>query len=166
MSVIEVIGVVAGVIAYAVFAVQSAVLAVVDARTHRLPDRLVLPAYPVAAVLLTTSAVCTGTADRLVWTVVGALGLFAFYLALRMLRPGAMGGGDVKLAGVAGAHLGFLGAELILVGAALGFVFGGVYGLILILARRATASTSIAFGPFLLAGAWAAIVGRFLPTLL
>lgn len=166
MSIAEIVGIGAGVLAFAFFAVLSVVLSVVDARTHRLPDRLVLPAYPVAAVLLVTCALCTGTPDRLVWTLVGALGLFAFYLALRMLRPGAMGGGDVKLAGVTGAYLGFLGADLILIGAALGFVLGGVYGLVLIAARRASASTAIAFGPFLLAGAWATIVGRMLPALL
>src|SRR3546814_17209559 len=50
--------------AYGAFAVQSVVLAVIDARMHRLPDRYVLPGYPIAAVLLTFSALASGTAER------------------------------------------------------------------------------------------------------
>jgi leader peptidase (prepilin peptidase) / N-methyltransferase len=158
MGPLECLGVASAVAAYGAFAGWSIVLAVIDARTHRLPNRIVLPAYPVAAVLLAVAAVLTGTAERLIWTLVGSLALFAFYLGLRMLRPGAMGGGDVKVAGVVGGFLGYLGLEWVLLGAAAGFVLGGVYAAILIASRRAGASTSLAFGPFLLAGAWAAIV--------
>ncbi|WP_125132349.1 A24 family peptidase [Microbacterium sp. 10M-3C3] len=145
------------VVAYAAFAVQSAVLAVVDARTHRLPDRLVLPGYPVVGALLTAAALLAGTPARLIGVVVGALGLFAFFFALRMLRPGAMGGGDVKLAGVVGAHTGWFGLEAAVVGAASAFVLGGVAALVLLALRRARRSDAIPFGPFLLAGAWAGI---------
>jgi leader peptidase (prepilin peptidase)/N-methyltransferase len=69
-----------------------------------------------------------------------------------------MGGGDVKVAGVVGAYLGFFGWDAVLVGALAGFVLGGLYSVILLLSRRAHARTAIAFGPFLLAGAWFALV--------
>ncbi|MGP3535120.1 prepilin peptidase [Microbacterium sp. RD1] len=150
-------------IAYVTFAVQTVVLAVVDVRTHRLPDRYVLPGYPIAAVLLTVSALAGGAPGRL-WSVAGgALALFGFYLLLRMLRPGAMGGGDVKLAGVVGAYLGFFGWESVLLGAAAGFVLGGVFGVLLVVTRRARAGTALAFGPFLLAGAWLALFAAVAP---
>jgi leader peptidase (prepilin peptidase) / N-methyltransferase len=148
--------------AYAAFAVQSVVLAIIDARTHRLPDRWVLPGYAVTGVLLTASALAAGTPLRLIPTAGGALALFAFYLLLRMLPAGAMGGGDVKLAGVAGAYLGFLGWESVLLGALAGFVLGGAYAVVLLATRRASRRTAVAFGPFLLAGAWFAILAAVL----
>lgn len=157
------IAVACALVAYAAFAVQSVILSVIDALTHRLPDRYVLPGYPIAAVLLTVAALASGTAARLVPTAGGALSLFAFYLLLRMLRPAAMGGGDVKLAGVVGAYLGFFGWESVFVGAVAGFLLAGAYALVLLTARRASAKTAVAFGPFLLGGAWFAILYAALP---
>jgi leader peptidase (prepilin peptidase)/N-methyltransferase len=151
----------AEVAAYGAFAVLSVVLAVIDVRTHRLPDRLVLPAYPVAAVLLTASALLRGEPGRLVAVAGGGAVLFLFYLGLRMLRPGAMGGGDVKLAGVVGAMLGYLGWDAVLGGTLAGFVFGGLFALVLLIARRARSSSAVAFGPWMLLGAWAAILPAF-----
>ncbi|RKT31128.1 leader peptidase (prepilin peptidase)/N-methyltransferase [Microbacterium sp. AG1240] len=144
--------------AYGAFAVLSAVLTVIDLRTHRLPDRLVLPAYPVAAVLLTGAAFLRGDPARLLSVAGGAIVLFAFYLLLRMLRPGAMGGGDVKLAGVIGAFLGYLGWDAVLGGAIAGFVFGGLVAAVIVLARRARGANRLAFGPWMLLGAWTAIL--------
>ena len=65
--------------------------------------------------------------------------LYAFYFVLRLVRPGGMGGGDVKLAGVVGIYLGWLGWGALAVGAFAAFVFGGVFGIALMLARRARA---------------------------
>ncbi|MFJ6652718.1 prepilin peptidase [Microbacterium sp. NPDC091313] len=144
-------------LAYAAFALQSTVLAVVDVRTHRLPDRWVLPGYVVAGVLLPASALAAATPLRILGVVGGAAALFAFFLLLRMLRAGAMGGGDVKLAGVAGAHLGFFGWDTVLFGAVGAFVLGGLYGVALLTLGRAERTTAIPFGPFLLGGAWLAI---------
>lgn len=152
------IALVCALLAYAAFAVQSAVLAVIDARTHRLPDRWVLPGYAIAGVLLPVAAIAAGAPLRIVGVAGGAAALFVFYLLLRMLRAGAMGGGDVKLAGVAGAHLGFLGWDTVLFGAVAGFVLGGLFGVMLLALRRATRRTAIPFGPFLLTGAWLAIL--------
>ncbi len=161
----ETLAVAAAVAAYGFFAVQSVLLALIDARTRTLPDRWVLPGYPVAAVLLGAAALLQGEPARLLPTAGGALALFAFYFLLRMLRPGAMGGGDVKLAGVIGAYLGFLGWEAVLFGALAGFLLGGVYAVLLLAMRRASRTAHIAFGPFMLAGAWLAIVVAALPDL-
>lgn len=145
---------VAAIVAYAYLAVISVMLAVIDARTHRLPNRIVLPAYPALAVLLAIAC-----ATGIPWTSLGraALGgvvMFAFFALLRILPGGAMGGGDVKLAGVLGIATGFAGWGALAVGAFAGFVLGGLYGLVLLLARRAGPTTAIAFGPFMIAGAW------------
>jgi leader peptidase (prepilin peptidase) / N-methyltransferase len=166
VTAVHLIAVACAVASYAFFAVTGVVLAVIDVRTHRLPDRWVLPGYGVAGVLLPVAATVGGDPGRLLPTVGGALGMFVFYLALRLLRPGAMGGGDVKLSGVVGAHLGFLGWDVVLVGALAGFVLGGLFAVVLLLRERAGARTALAFGPWMLAGAWCAILAAVLPTAL
>ena len=93
----------------------------------------------------------------------GAAGLFAFYLILALVKPGGMGFGDVKLAAVLGLYLGFLGWGNLLVGAFAAFLFGGVFGLLLMLAHRAGRKTAIPFGPWMIAGAWVGVfAGEFL----
>lgn len=146
--------------AFGAFAVWSAILAVIDVRSHRLPDRIVLPAYPLSLVLLGAAALLRGEPSRLIPMVGGALALFVFYLALRMLRAGGMGGGDVKLSGVLGVFLGYLGWDAVLTGAVAGFVFGGLYAAALLLSRRGSRNTAVAFGPWMLLGAWAVILAE------
>ena len=86
------------------------------------------------------------------------------YLLLALLRPGQLGGGDIKLAGLAGLALGWLGWATLLMGAALGFLLSAAASLVLLAARRITLRSEISFGPFLLSGALIAIftvgVGR------
>lgn len=153
----EIAAVACVVVALVAFALQSVVLAVVDARTHRLPDALVLPGYATGGIALGAAALLAGQPARIVGVAAGALGLFAFYFALRMLRPDAMGGGDVKLAGVAGVHTGWFGLDAVLVGGAAAFVLGGIVALVLLVTRRAHGSDALPFGPFVLAGAWIGI---------
>lgn len=128
-------------------------LAAIDLAVQRLPDRLVLPAYPVMIVLLTIAALIGHTAEALGRALLGGLVLGGIYLALALLRPGGIGGGDVKLAGLAGMALGWLGWPILMVGAALGFILCGAVSLTLIAARRITLQSMISFGPFMLTGA-------------
>jgi leader peptidase (prepilin peptidase)/N-methyltransferase len=69
-----------------------------------------------------------------------------------------MGLGDVKLAGVLGLFLGYLGWGQLAAGAAAGFVLGGLFGAVLMLLRRARRGSGIPFGPWMLVGAWIGIV--------
>lgn len=143
--------------AYAWLAVASVVLAVIDARTHRLPNAWVLPGYPVLSGLFVIACLSGAPWSSLWRSVVGGVVLFAFYLLLRA-AGGGMGGGDVKLAGVLGIALGWAGWSALAVGAFAGFVFGGLYGTILLATRRAGRRTAVAFGPWMLLGAWTGIL--------
>jgi leader peptidase (prepilin peptidase)/N-methyltransferase len=144
-------------VAFLYLAAISVVLALVDLDVRRLPNVIVLPAYAVGAVLLGAAAVLTGDGGALLRAGIGAGALFALYLALALVKPGGMGLGDVKLAGVLGLFLGWLGWEHLVVGAFAGFLFGGVFGIALLATRRARASTAVPFGPWMLLGAWVAV---------
>jgi len=132
-------------------------LSVTDLRTRRLPDRLVIPAYPVSAVLLGAAALTAGEPERFAGMALGGVLLLGGYLLLRMASPSGLGLGDVKLAGVLGLYLGFAGWGHLLAGAGAGFVLGGLWGLALVVSGRGTGKTRIAFGPFMLAGALLAL---------
>lgn len=140
-------------------AAVSVVLALIDLDTHTLPNRVVLPAYPVAAVLLTAAALLAGEPDRLLIGLAGGVALFGLYLLLAVLYPGGMGLGDVKLAGVLGLYLGWLGWGPLVVGAFAAFLLGGLFSLVLVITRRANRKSGIPFGPWMLAGAWLGIFG-------
>ncbi len=136
----------------------SIALAAIDLDVHRLPNTIVLPAYLVGGVALTVAAGATGDLESLARAAAGAGMLFAFYLVLALIAPRGMGMGDVKLAGVLGLFLGWFGWDALTVGALAAFLLGGLYGVILILARRARRTTGIPFGPWMLAGAWVGIL--------
>jgi leader peptidase (prepilin peptidase)/N-methyltransferase len=69
-----------------------------------------------------------------------------------------MGFGDVKLAGVLGLALGWLGWGELVVGGFLGFFLGALIGGGLMLARKAGRKSKIPFGPFMLLGTLLAIL--------
>jgi leader peptidase (prepilin peptidase) / N-methyltransferase len=136
----------------------SIVLALIDVDHHRLPNAIVLPSYPVTAVLLIVPALTAHDPGRIVRALICGLSLYAFYFILMVISPRGMGFGDVKLAGILGGYLGWFSWGSAVVGGFLGFGVGGVAGLLLMLARRAGMKTLIPFGPYMLIGAWLALV--------
>jgi leader peptidase (prepilin peptidase) / N-methyltransferase len=141
------------VVAFAFLGALGVALAAVDIAVQRLPDRLTLPAYPILIALLAVAAVAGHDVAALVRAVLGGMALAGGYLLLALLRPGQLGGGDIKLAGIAGLALGWLGWAALISGAALGFALSAVVSLALLALRRVTLHSAICFGPFLLGGA-------------
>jgi len=133
-------------------------LAFIDIEVRRLPNPLTLPSYPIAALLLGAAALAHHDGGGYLRALVGMAALYGFYLLLVVIHPAGMGFGDVKLAGVLGLYLGWLGWGTLVSGAFLGFLLGGLTGLALLAAGRATRKSSIPFGPYMLLGALAAIV--------
>lgn len=153
----EVVAGILQLLAFLFLAAISVALAVIDVETHRLPNAIVLPAYPVGFALLGAAYVLSADAAALLTGLASAGAFVVLYAIPAFVRPGAMGMGDVKLAGVLGLFLGFLGVPSALVGLIGGFVLGGIAGLALLLAGRGL-KAKLAFGPWLLAGAWAGIL--------
>jgi leader peptidase (prepilin peptidase)/N-methyltransferase len=144
-------------VAYLYFASISVALALIDLDVRRLPNAIVLPAYLVATVLLAASATLSGDYGALVRAAIGGVALGLTYLLMAVIAPGGMGFGDVKLAGVLGIFLGWVGWGALVVGSIAAFLLGGIFGIILILARRGGRKTAIPFGPWMLLGAWCGI---------
>ena len=140
--------------AYLWLAAISIALTLIDLEHQRLPDAIVLPSIAVVTVLLGLAAALTGNWAQLVSTLAGAAILFVAYFTIVLIYPRGLGGGDVKLAPLLGAALGFVGWDALAVGAFAGFVLGAFYGLSLIALRRGGRKTEIPFGPFMIAGAW------------
>jgi len=146
--------------AYLYLGVIGPALTFVDLDVHRLPDLIVLPSYPIAFVLLLVPTVVTGEGGLLLRAVLAGAGLFTAYLVLALVSPGGggLGFGDVKLAGVLGLLLGWVGWSPVVVSVLAAFLIGGLLALLLLLARRASRSSHIAFGPSMVAGAWVALM--------
>jgi len=144
--------------AYLYLAAVGIALAAIDLDLHRLPDRLTLPSYAVGAALLGLAAAYDGTPWPFVRALIGMAALFAFYFLLVLIQPRGMGFGDVKLAGVVGLYLGFLGWGALLVGAFAAFLLGGCFSIGLLMFAGAGRKTKVPFGPFMLAGALLAVL--------
>lgn len=145
-------------VAYLYFASVSIVLTLIDLDTRRLPNAIVLPSYIVAGSLLSLASLLSNDWVAMLRAAVGMVLLYGLYLSLRYVRPGGMGAGDVKLAGVIGLYLGYVGWGALIVGAFAAFFLGGVFGVALIVLRRASRKSAIPFGPWMVLGAWIGVL--------
>ena len=142
-------------------AVLGVALAYVDWRTRLLPIRLVAPSYGVVAALLVVAAAVDwadggqrGAAARRAsagWSV------FAIFFVLWFIYPAGLGYGDVRLSGVLGMALGWLGLPAVVVGMYGGLLLGAVIGGVLALAKVVDRK-GYPFGPFMLVGAFLGVL--------
>ncbi len=123
--------------AYLYLAAVGLALALIDLDVKRLPDVLTLPSYVVGAVLLGVASL--DDPHALLRAGLGRCALYGVYFALAFAYPAGMGFGDVKLSGVLGLYLGWLGWDVWAAGLILGFLLGGVAGVAVIAPSGATA---------------------------
>lgn len=122
-----------------------AALAAIDLRARVLPNRIIGPAL--LAVLAWQLAFFP---DRVPECLLAAVGAGAFLLLPSLLRPGAMGMGDVKLAALLGLALGGDVVAALLIGV---FSAAPVAAAVLLVRGAEARRTAIPFGPFLALGA-------------
>ncbi|MEU4558808.1 prepilin peptidase [Actinoplanes sp. NPDC023936] len=140
--------------AYLYLAAVAIALSLIDLDVMRLPDKIVLPSYGVAAALLIPVSLAAGDPGAVLRGLVAAALLYLFY---RVLSRWGLGGGDVKLAPLLGFYLGWLGWSAVAVGAFAAFLLGGMVGAVLLALRLASRKSEIPFGPYMLAGAFLAV---------
>lgn len=129
------------------------VLALIDAGTRRIPNRLTYPLAPALLVLLGGGALIAGVPGSALRAVLGGLAAGGVLLLMALIAPRGMGMGDVKLAALIGIGLGVLGWAEVVVGIMGGFVLGGVAGVALLATGMRGRKDMIPFGPYLAAGA-------------
>lgn len=125
----------------------------IDLRTGRLPDRCALTAFFLGVLSIPFFSGITPCA-RLAGIFAVSLPLFLVCL----IRPGAFGGGDIKL--MAGCGF-FLGAEAVWLSFLIAVLAGGGWALVLLLAGRTKREARFPFGPFLCAGMALTLVFQF-----
>lgn len=118
-------------------------IAINDFKTNKITNRSLL-------MLLTVGLGATWKQISITERVMGVLLSGAPLLIISMIKPKTFGGGDIKLASVAGGILGYVHGLMSL---GIGFLTGGIYSAILLISDRAKkGSDKFAFGPFICIG--------------
>ncbi len=121
------------------------VVTLTDFDLKLIPDSLTLPGIPIG--LIYHGWLGGEWLDSILGILAGGGSLLLIgEVYLRLRKREGMGGGDVKLAAMMGAFLGWQGAFLVLF---LSSFFGGVFGVGLMLFRKSSGSAEIPFGVFL-----------------
>jgi len=121
----------------------------IDLEHQIIPDEVLLPLIILFFIRDVTEIFASplNTYFLILNTFASGVGAFLFMFLIYLITKGkGMGFGDVKLAFLMGLVLGY---PKIVVAFYLAFLTGALFGIILILARKATLKQRIAFGPFL-----------------
>lgn len=130
----------------------------IDLELRIVPNRIVYPTLFVSAPLLLLAAAIDGDWASAREAAVGGVAAFALFFVLWYVSPRGMGYGDVRLSGVIGMFLGWLGLWEVALGLFLAFLSASVIGVALMAAGRKGRKDAIPFGPFLALGAVLAVL--------
>ena len=131
-------------------------LAIIDTHEHRLPNRLTYPLAGAELAALTATAATTGDGrTRLLRAFLAAVVVGVCWLVAALAAPGGLGLGDVKLAAITAAPLGWTSWILVLNAQLLIFVVALLTAAVLALARPSarTRRMAVPLGPAIVLGA-------------
>jgi leader peptidase (prepilin peptidase) / N-methyltransferase len=152
--------------AFGSLAVGLAIAGVSDARTRRLPKRVVYPTWLALLAGLTLAADLQGVWTPLAHATLSGLALSALFAATNLASRKALAFGDVRLGLPIGTALGWYGARVTLVGLGLGFLLAGAATSVLLALARTERNAGVPLGGYLavatLATIWA--LGPAVPT--
>jgi leader peptidase (prepilin peptidase)/N-methyltransferase len=128
-------------------------LSLIDLEHKILPNKIVYPSVVIAIPLLAITAAMGPGLDAWVRALLGGVAGAAGFLIVALISPAGMGMGDVKLSGLIGLFLGYLGWGRLVVAFFAAFAIGAVVGIALMILGKAGRKTAIPFGPFMALGA-------------
>jgi leader peptidase (prepilin peptidase)/N-methyltransferase len=138
--------------AYLVLVVALVALSAIDIQLRRLPSSIIYVAGAIGALLLVVASAATSNWTAMLHALIGAGACFGVFFLIWFAVPRGMGFGDVRLAGLCGLFLGWLGLVVIPFGIFAAFVVAGIPATVLIVLGKVTRKSSMPFGPYLAAG--------------
>ena len=125
-------------------------LAKTDILERRLPNKYVLPAFPITWLGQLLAGFSGAGFVNMLWALLA--GVVTFGLSLVINRLGLLGMGDVKLMTVMALALGWFSPLLPIIALGLSFLIAGVVAIWLLLRKRIKLGGSMPLGPYLIAG--------------
>ena len=130
----------------------------IDLNTHLLTRSVTMRAAFIGGPLLSIAAIANNQPGKIGVMALSFIASLLTFVTLSLASRRGIGAGDVRLAAVLAMFLGYLGAQYVFQGVALGFMIGGVVALLLLITRKATRNTRIAFGPYICIGAMVVVL--------
>ena len=127
------------------------IIAFIDLNQQIVPDVISLPGIVIGFILSFFVSYISFINSALGIVVGGGIILIIGLAGSLIFKKEAMGGGDVKLAAMIGA---FLGWRCIIISLFLGFFLGALTGIILIMTKIKKREDAIPFGPFIVLGSF------------
>ena len=125
-------------------------LSVIDIREHRLPNKFVLPAFPIIALGFVLASFSENSWQQTLFAL--ASSLVAFGIGLLINRYGSLGMGDVKLIAATTLALAWFNLFAPVLALFIGLLLAGAVVITLLIIGRTKLSQAIALGPYLLLG--------------
>ena len=125
-------------------------LAKTDILERRLPNKYVLPAFPITWLGQLLAGFSGAGFVNMLWALL--VGAVTFGLSLLINRLGLLGMGDVKLMSVMALALGWFSPLLPIIALGLSFLLAGVVALWLLMRKKIKLGGSVPLGPYLIAG--------------
>jgi leader peptidase (prepilin peptidase)/N-methyltransferase len=144
--------------AFCVFFASLLAVSVIDLDHFIIPNRVIYPTLVVLGPLLVLAAALDGRWRPLIDAGLGGAAAFVALFLVHFVSPRGMGFGDVRLAGVIGVMLGWLGLRYVPLGLFLAFLIASVVGIGLMITRIRSRKDAVPFGPFMACGAIVAVL--------
>ena len=125
-------------------------LAKTDILERRLPNKYVLPAFPITWLGQLLAGVTGAGFVNMLWALLA--GVVTFTLSLLINRIGLLGMGDVKLMTVMALALGWFSPLLPIIALGISFLIAGVVAFWLLMRKKIKLGGSMPLGPYLIAG--------------
>lgn len=136
---------------YIILSSALIIIAFIDLKEQMVPDVISLPGIVIGFILSFFVSYISFINSALGVVVGGGIIIIIGLAGSLIFKKEAMGGGDVKLAAMIGA---FLGWRYIIISLFLGFFLGALAGIILILSKIKKREDAIPFGPFIVLGSF------------
>ncbi|MFC9913950.1 prepilin peptidase [Streptomyces sp. NPDC127197] len=146
-------------LAYSWFTAVGVSLAVSDLTVRRLPNALIIPAYPVLLALFSVDAATSHSTTPLLRSAASMMVTLVAFTALYAFATGHLGGGDVKLSGLIGLALGWFSWTAVFTGILLAWLLDA-FGVVILRLSRKSQAEGLPLGALLIVASITTVVAN------